>query len=140
MTSSRAQKSCLHKVQLVIASRILSVLLVSVLVVGNAEAQQTDSLRLGFSAHRALLASPHALKPDDRALTDSTSDRITSTANGALIGAGVGAAAGLIGAFVATHQAKVTDHSEDGVALVVFVSFGAFVGLLIGGIVGFVRS
>ena len=55
---------------------------------------------------------------------------------GAAIGFLVGAAAGTVVAYVTTHQSRVTDHSEDGIAYVVFVPAGALIGLLFGLVVG----
>jgi len=47
-----------------------------------------------------------------------------------------GAAVGMLGAFLVTHQSSVTDHSEDGLAYMIFVPAGALAGFVAGGIVG----
>ena len=47
-----------------------------------------------------------------------------------------GAAVGMLGAFLVTHQSSVTDHSEDGIAYMLFIPAGALAGFVAGGIVG----
>jgi hypothetical protein len=69
--------------------------------------------------------------------SDSTSSRASRTARGALIGAGIGVAAGVVAAFIETHKKSVTDHSEDGLAFIALCTLGALVGLVVGGIAGF---
>jgi hypothetical protein len=57
-----------------------------------------------------------------------------------LVGAAVGAAAGGIGALYVTSQPRVTDHSEDGLAYIMLMSAGAIAGLVVGTVVGVVRT
>ncbi|MFL5595676.1 MAG: hypothetical protein ACJ785_13850 [Gemmatimonadaceae bacterium] len=64
----------------------------------------------------------------------------SSNTNTALVGAGIGAAAGLVAAIVLTNQGSVTDHSEDALGYVALISLGALVGLIVGSIVGHVRK
>jgi hypothetical protein len=109
-------------------------------VAQSAEAQRSASIQLGFRSERESPGSPTPLKVSDLLVRDSTSSRAARTSHGALVGAGIGAAAGTVAAFIATHNANVTDHSEDGLAYIGLLSFGAFVGLVVGGIVGFVRN
>ncbi|HST07518.1 MAG TPA: hypothetical protein VLJ83_05065, partial [Gemmatimonadaceae bacterium] len=59
-------------------------------------------------------------------------------ANGALIGAGIGAALGLIASPILNAQSS--DHSEDAMTYVVVPAFGAFLGLIVGGIIGWTRA
>ena len=95
----------------------------------SAQAQGVSSGRLGVSARtRAPVAQ-----------SDSTDPAIVRIANGALIGAGIGGGAGLITAFVLTHAGGVRDHSEDGMAYIGITAFGALIGLIVGGIVGYHR-
>jgi gas vesicle protein len=56
----------------------------------------------------------------------------------ALVGAGIGAAAGLVVSPIL--NAQNSDHSEDGMTYIVLMSFGAFIGLITGGIVGWTRG
>ena len=59
-------------------------------------------------------------------------------ANGALLGAGIGAAIGLVAAPIA--NAQNSDHTEDAMTYIVLPAFGAFLGLIVGGIVGLTRG
>jgi len=59
-------------------------------------------------------------------------------ANGALVGAGIGAALGLVAAPIV--NAQNSDHTEDAMTYVLLPTFGAFLGLIIGGIVGWTRA
>ena len=117
---------------------ILPILIAS--MTQNAEAQQASTIRLGLTVAKTTswLTSPRNLsgRPD----ANASPDRAARTAHGALIGAGIGAATGLVVAVILTNQAKVTDHSEDALGYIALTSFGAFVGLVVGGIVGFVRA
>jgi|SRR5689334_3406596 NhaP-type Na+/H+ or K+/H+ antiporter len=105
----------------------LAAVLATLLVAFSAQAQSISSARLGVNAQtRAPVAQ-----------SDSTDPAIVRIANGALIGAGIGAGVGIIVAAFDTHSATVTDHSEDGLAYIAFAAFGAFIGLVVGGIVGY---
>lgn len=95
----------------------------------NAQAQSISSAHLGVNARTR---APEVQR-------DSTDPAIVRIANGALIGAGIGGAAGLITAFVMTHDGSSHDHSEDGMAYIAVTAFGAFLGLIVGGIVGYHR-
>lgn len=102
-------------------------------------AQATDQARLGVRLERTLIPDSAATKRSSFSAGDTTSSRAERVSRGALIGAGVGAATGLVVALVATHSSAVTDHSEDALAYIYVPAFGAFLGLIIGGVVGFVR-
>ena len=93
----------------------------------NAQAQSISSARLGV---RAQTRAPVVQR-------DSTDPAIVRIANGALIGAGIGAGVGIVVALLDTQRATVTDHSEDGLAYIAFGALGAFIGLIVGGIVGY---
>jgi len=105
----------------------LAAVVTSLSLAFNAQAQSISAARLGV---RAPAPAPIAQR-------DSTDPAIVRIANGALIGAGIGAGAGIIVALVDTQSGSVTDHSEDGLAYIAFGAFGAFLGLIVGGIVGY---
>lgn len=123
-----------------IAIRVASLILLSGSLAQNVEAQRTGTIRLGFSAERDSLALPTARKLSDPLGRDTTSSRASRTARGALIGAGIGAATGVVVAFISTQDASITDHSQDGLAYIYFPAVFTLAGLVVGGIVGFVRS
>ena len=56
-------------------------------------------------------------------------------AHGVLIGAGVGAVAGVVVAAVTPHSS----HDEDALGYIAFGAIGAFVGMLVGGAIGATR-
>jgi len=72
-----------------------------------------------------------------QAPVDTTSKRGRYTLRGALMGTGIGAAAGFIAAYAST-RGNYTDHSEDGLLYVFFPLCGAVIGLLVGGVLGYV--
>ena len=92
-------------------------------------------MRLGISVDKAPTPANVAV----RAAADSTKSRLVNTMNGALIGCGIGTAAGLIVALIETHNG-VSDHSEDAMGYITFGAIGALVGYVVGGVVGFVRN
>jgi hypothetical protein len=75
-------------------------------------------------------------RPDT--VTAAEGSRVVSGAKGALIGAGIGAAGGLLLGVIATSDAR--DHSEDALAYMVLGTLGAFVGLIGGAIIGAVTA
>lgn len=103
---------------------------------GSAGAQRTASLRLGVTVDTAVARVSVGKQP----VADTTSSRLVNTMRGALIGSAIGAGGGLILAYVETNKASVTDHSEDGLAYIYFTAFGALIGYVVGGVVGFVRN
>jgi hypothetical protein len=120
-----------------VAARIVIVALLNSAPVLSVEAQQAASIRVGLRVETASVPTKATNASKTR---DSTATRATRTARGALLGAGIGAATGIVAALIATNQANVTDHSEDALAYIALASIGALVGLLFGGIVGFVRE
>jgi len=102
----------------------------------SAEAQRAASMRLGITVDTA--AAPTSV--GERPVADTGSSRLVNTMRGALIGSGIGAAGGLILAFVETHNSSVTDHSEDAMGYITFITLGALIGYVVGGVVGFVRN
>ena len=123
-----------------IAIRVASLILLSGSLTQKVEAQRTGTSRLGLSAERDSVALRAARKLSDPLATDTTSSRASRSARGALIGAGIGVATGLVVAVIATSDARITDHSEDGLAYIYFSAVGALVGLVVGSIVGFARN
>ena len=124
----------------VTATRIVTLALLSGSLAQRIEAQQAASIRVGVSVETTSVTTKPAKDEFHAPDKDTTSNRTTRTVRGALIGAGVGAATGFVAAIIATHKATVTDHSEDGLAYMGFTAFGALVGFLVGGIVGFIRE
>ena len=122
------------------AIRIVALLLVSGSLAQNARAQRAEAVRIGFTVDRNSLVPLKLKSLSDTVAVDATSSRPNRTSRGALIGTGVGAGAGIVAAFIATHRSGVTDHSEDGFAYIAFTGIGALVGLVIGGIAGFARN
>ena len=120
--------------------RIVALLLVIGSFAPNARAQRAEAIRIGLAVDRDSLVPLKLKSFSDTVAVDPTSSRPNRTARGALIGAGAGMGTGIVAAFIATHRSGVTDHSEDGFAYIAFAGIGALVGLVIGGIVGFVRD
>ncbi len=52
------------------------------------------------------------------------------------LGAAAGAISGIVVSYIYTHQPRITDHSEDAIAYVVFVPTGAALGAVAGLIAG----
>lgn len=102
-------------------------------VSASASAQRRSSLVVGIGA-------PHspASKPPVLSSAHGEGERAVRIANGALIGAGIGAAIGLIASPIVNAQNG--DHSEDAMTYVVLPAFGAFLGLIFGGIAGLMRG
>ena len=106
-------------------------------------------LPIGAAAQRSAdLVAGVGVRRDGEARADGTahSGSVKSSgqrgavgmANGALIGAGIGAAIGLIASPIL--NAQNSDHSEDAMTYIVLPAFGAFLGLIVGGIVGWTRA
>ena len=116
---------------------ILALAVATALLAGNANAQRTESLRAGVRVGRDSLSRSGHTNPA-RAPTKAASGDIVSASHGALIGAGIGAGIGLVASPIL--NAQYSDHSEDAMTYIVLMSFGAFLGLIAGGIVGWVRG
>ena len=74
------------------------------------------------------------------AAVSAGTDRLRTVAGYTLLGGAAGAAAGFAYAYVNTISRNYSDHSEDGFAYMVCGVAGAAAGLVVGGIVGLVRS
>jgi hypothetical protein len=120
--------------------QLIGIVILSASLTQNIGAQGIASVGLRVNAERDSFALQEAGKLSHQVASDTTPSRAARTSRGALIGAGIGAATGLVVAFIATHNASVTDHSEDGLAYIGVTAFGALVGLIVGGIVGFIRN
>jgi Kef-type K+ transport system membrane component KefB len=112
---------------------VLSLVLLT-LISGSAGGQRRSSLVAGIGATRDSMRSTTATVSGARA----TEGRAVRIANGALIGAGIGVAIGLIAAPIINAQNG--DHTEDAMTYVVMPAFGAFLGLVFGGIAGLMRG
>jgi hypothetical protein len=79
------------------------------------------------SAGRGEIENPkdHAVIPDRH------------VGSGALIGAGIGASAGLLYSVIISHRPGVTDHSEDSLLIILYTASGALIGLIAGGVAGY---
>ena len=108
--------------------RRTAVMLLSFSVAQNAIAQNDSSARVGITVKRDSLATqPVGAQPD------SAGSTTRNVVKGALIGTGIGAAVGVIVTFVMANVGREhADHSEDGIAYLVFGGVGAVLGLLIG--------
>ena len=118
---------------LAVASTVFALCVTSI-----AGAQQSNSRRVGIEPRH----SEHTLtvRPaDSRNAADSVRTVDARAATYPLIGAVIGAGVGLTAAFIATHQAHVKDHSEDGFVYQILGSFGAVAGLIGGCVVYLVR-
>jgi hypothetical protein len=122
------------------AIRVVGLVLLSGSLAQNLEAQRTEWVRVAVTVQRDFFKPRAATNLSHPVASATTSSRSSRTAHDALIGAGVGAATGVVAAFIATHKASVTDHSEDSLAYIFFPAFGALIGLVVGGIVGFLRN
>jgi hypothetical protein len=112
---------------------LLSLVLLG-LASGTAAAQRRSALVAGIGATRDSLKSTTATVSGARA----TGGRAVRIANGALIGAGIGVAIGLIASPIVNAQNG--DHTEDSMTYVMLPAFGAFLGLIFGGIAGLMRG
>jgi hypothetical protein len=107
-------------------------------VASAASAQKGYSARVGIEPwHSERTLAPRSSFSRDTADSPPTSD--ASAEKYPLIGALIGAGVGFTAAFVVTHQAHVADHSEDALAYVAFVPFGAATGFVIGLVAYLVR-
>ena len=129
-----------RRVALLIAIRVVTVLLLSASLSLEVDAQRAGTTRLGFGVERDSHALPVARKFSDPLAMDTTSSRAARTVRGALIGAGIGAAAGIVVAHISTQDESITDHSQDGLAYIYFASVFGLAGLVVGGILGFARK
>jgi hypothetical protein len=100
----------------------------------SAGAQRRSSLVVGIGSTRDRAQSTVA----SSSLARGTGGRAVRIANGALIGAGIGAAIGLIASPIVNAQNG--DHTEDAMTYVMLPAFGAFLGLIFGGIAGSMRG
>jgi hypothetical protein len=118
-------------------TRFTTVLFSLVLLTFNsasAGAQRRSSLVVGIGSTRG----PAQSTVGSVSLSRATEGRAVRIANGALIGAGIGAAIGLIASPIINAQNG--DHTEDAMTYVVMPAFGAFLGLIFGGIAGSMRG
>lgn len=112
--------------------------LLSLSIAQTAEAQKSSSVRLGVSINPN--SSPITSFSDTSAAADSTGTA-KRVFHGAVIGGLIGAAAGLLTAFLITGPlANYPDHSEDGIVLLPLITLGAVGGFIVGGVAGYLRK
>jgi hypothetical protein len=103
----------------------------------SADAQRTASIVAGVKVERDSLPRTRQARSSGH-VSDAAPGRAARAARYALVGAGIGALTGLVASPIL--NAQNSDHSEDGFTYVVLVSFGAFVGLVGGAIIGSIRG
>jgi hypothetical protein len=88
------------------------------------------------------LAHPASISPvsSSRAFGSTVAPERGHVSHDVLVGAAIGAGAGIVGAAIAASAPGVTDHSEDGILYVVSAALGAGLGMLVGLIVGLSRD
>lgn len=132
--TSESRSRCRLSRKAIIASWIASTVLLSEPVLNRVEAQRVDASRAGLTNSWQSAANKE-LRPYYSGPRTDINARVV---HHALVGAAIGAAAGLGAAFWATHQDKVEDHSEDGLAYRYYTATGAVIGLVAGVIVAIV--
>jgi hypothetical protein len=100
-------------------------------------AQQNASMVVGVRVERDSLPLTRYARLS-RAVSSAAPGRASRISHDALVGAGIGAATGLIVSPIL--NAQNSDHSEDGMTYVVLMSFGALIGLVTGSIIGWTRG
>ena len=122
-----------------ILSVTLTVVVLSSAVQRPVGAQRPDSTRAGVKRDSDTVSAmrPAALT---RPVHADAPSRVIRVAHDGLIGAGVGAATGLMAALILVNQSNVTDHSEDGLAFFILGVDGGLLGLIVGAIVGLFRG
>ena len=116
------------------------VALLSLSIAEGLESQQSLAARAGVSVN----ATPNPIAQSSRDTTaapDSTSG--SRVLHGAAIGGGIGVAVGLLGAYIVTqrgHTGAYVDHSEDGIVIIPFLVLCTVSGIIIGGVVGYLRK
>ena len=101
------------------------------------DAQRTASIVAGVRVERDSVPLTRYARLS-RTVSHAAPGRASRISHDALVGAGIGAATGLIASPIL--NAQNSDHSEDGMTYVVLMSFGAFVGLVAGSIIGWTRG
>jgi hypothetical protein len=101
--------------------------------IATVRAQDATGLRAGVTVERRSQppAGGGTLHSKDAVIPDRHVGR------GALIGAAVGASAGLVYSISLTQRPGVTDHSEDSLLIIFYTASGALIGLIVGGIAGY---
>ena len=120
-----------------LARRLILLGAVAGILPTSAGAQRSASIVAGANLRRDTLPAGGARSYSSAAKRIDQGGAV-GMANGALIGAGIGAAIGLVTAPII--NAQNSDHSEDALNYVVLPAFGAFLGLIVGGIVGWTRG
>jgi hypothetical protein len=119
------------------ARGIAALALLSSSLARSVDAQRTASIVAGVRVERDSLPLTRYARLS-RAVSHAAPGRASRISHDALVGAGIGAATGLIASPIL--NAQNSDHSEDGMTYIVLMSFGAFIGLIAGSIVGWTRG
>ena len=119
------------------ARGIAALALLSSSLARSVDAQRTASIVAGVRVERDSLPMPERAR-FSRAVADAAPGRASRVSHDALVGAGIGAAVGLVASPIL--NAQNSDHSEDGMTYVALMSFGAFIGLVAGSIIGWTRG
>ena len=119
------------------ARGIVALALLSSSLARSVDAQRTASIVAGVRVERDSLRSTGQARVLP-AVSHAAPGRASRISHDALVGAGIGAATGLIVSPIL--NAQNSDHSEDGMTYVVLMSFGAFIGLVAGSIIGWTRG
>lgn len=120
-----------------LARRVLAIG-VAVCVFGvTAAAQRSADIVAGVGTHHDAEASVGG-KGRSGEMDGPGQGHAVGMANGALLGAGIGAAIGLVAAPIV--NAQNSDHTEDATTYIILPAFGALLGLIVGGIVGWTRG
>lgn len=120
-----------------LARRVLAIG-VAVCVFGvTAAAQRSADIVAGVGTHHDAEASVGGKARSGEEMDGPGKGHAVGMANGALLGAGIGAAIGLVAAPIV--NAQNSDHTEDGTTYIILPAFGALLGLIVGGIVGWTR-
>ena len=122
-----------------LARRVAFVILILVCTVRRLEAQRSAPIAVGASLERGTRPPVTSSMFPGAFRRDTSSTRTSVIARDALIGAGVGAVAGLITAVIGTQTKSYSDHSEDSLAYLYLPIYGAMVGVVAGVIVGLIQ-
>jgi hypothetical protein len=119
------------------AHGIAALALLNISLARGVDAQQKASIVAGVRVARDSVPMT-GRATFSRAVTHAAPGRASRVSHDALVGAGIGAAVGLVASPIL--NAQNSDHTEDGMTYIVLVSFGALVGLVAGSIIGWTRG
>jgi len=124
-----------HRATVSAVTRVALFVVALAIVPVGAGAQRSASIVAGVRTQSISISTSSA---GSSLVKSRDSGHAVGMANGALIGAGIGIAVGLVASPIVNSQNR--DHTEDSMTYIVLPAFGAFLGLIIGGIVGWRRG